>query len=552
MFLRRSIGLAAPWLLLPRPAWAAARGESNVRHYGAMGDGRSLDTRAIQAAIEAAGRSGGTVFFPPGEYLSGSLHLRSHITVRLGAGSVLIASKEEADFDPVERIEHDSHSDTETTDFRFALLQGRDLIGLSILGPGRIDGNRTRRGGPKPIALKRCRHTLIRELTIVNAPNYNISLLACDGVDIQGVTIRNGYSDGIDPDCCRNVRIHACHIESRDDAIVLKTSFALGTRGTTQNVRVTSCHLTTIHNALKLGTESTGRFENIVFSQCTIVGRSHAWKGDLSSGVSLEMVDGGTLERVVVSDLRMTNVRAPIFVRLGNRGRGQEIPVAGTLQNVSISNVVAVGAMIASSITGIPGHPISEISLKNIRITARGGASAEVASQSVPELERRYPDAYMFHDLPAYGLYCRHVRGLTCDHVKLDTDRPDARPAVVLDDVGRARVAGLRAMPPAEGQPLIWLRSVQDCQVAGLHARPGTHAVLRLSGSDTARVSLVGNDFSQVERVAMVDGPVAESALRMEGNVMPARSRPSSQHGPALPRSTRAGGGAASAGGSAG
>jgi hypothetical protein len=552
VFLWRSIGLAAPWLLWTRPAWAAARGEFNVRHHGATGDGRSIDTRAIQAAIDAAGRSGGTVFFPPGDYLSGSLHLRSHITVRLGAGSVLIASKEAADFDPVERLDHDSHSDAETTDFRFALLQGRDLIGLSILGPGRIDGNRTRRGGPKPIALKRCRNTSIHELTIINAPNYNISLLGCDGVDIQGVTIRNGYSDGIDPDCCRNVRINTCHIESRDDAIVLKTSLALGTRGTTQNVRVTNCHLTTIHNALKLGTESTGHFKNVVFSHCTIVGRSHAWKGDLSSGVSLEMVDGGTLERVVVSDLRMTNVRAPIFVRLGNRGRGQETPVAGTLQNVSISNVVAVGAMTASSITGIPGHPISEISLKNIRVTARGGASAEVASRSVPELERRYPDAYMFHDLPAYGLYCRHVRGLTCDRVELGADRPDARPAVVLDDVGRARIEALRAKPPAEGQPLVWLRSVQDCQVSGLRARPGTTAVLRLSGSDTARVSLVGNDFSHVDQVAMVDGSVEETALRIEGNVMPGRRAPRTQREPTLTRSTRAGGGGASAAGSGG
>src|SRR4026208_708843 len=324
---------------------------------------------------------------PPGVSGGPPPLLVSHITVRLSAGSVLIASKEEADFDPVERLGYDSHSDAETRDFRFALLQGRDLVGLSILGPGRIDGNRTSRGGPKPlaskrcrtpqrralagaagtgpsrggpkpIALKRCRTTQIRELTIVNAPNYNISLLGCDGVDIRGVTILNGYSDGIDPDCSRNVRISDCHIESRDDAIVLKASFALGTRGTTQDVRVTNCHLSTIHNGLKLGTESAGHFRNIVFSHCTIVGRSHAWKGDLSSGVSLEMVDGGKLERVVVSDLRMTNVRAPIFVRLGNRGRGQERRLAGTLQNVSISNVVAVGAMTASSITGIPDHPV--------------------------------------------------------------------------------------------------------------------------------------------------------------------------------------------------
>jgi polygalacturonase len=551
VFLWRAIWLAAPWLLSTRPLWAAeVRGDFNVRDHGATGDGRTLDTRAIQAAINAAGQSGGTVFFPPGEYLSGSLHLRSHITLRLGAGSVLIASKEEGEFDPVERLAFDSHADAETTDFGFALLQGRDLADLSILGPGRIDGNRTRRGGPKPIALKRCRNILIRGLTIANAPSYNISLLGCDGVNIRGVTIRNGYSDGIDPDCCRNVRISNCHIESRDDAIVLKTSFALGSRGTTQNVRVTNCNLTTIHNALKLGTESIGHFRNIVFSNCTIVGQTHAWKGDLSSGVSLEMVDGGTLERVFVSDIQMTNVRAPLFVRLGNRGRGQEVPVAGTLRNVSISNVVAVGAMTASSITGIAGHPVSEIQLKNIRVTARGGARAEVASQRVPELEKRYPDAYMFQDLPAYGLYCRHVRRLTCDHVELDTHRPDARPALVLDDVGHVRMEALRAMPPAEGQPLVWLRSVQDCQVSGLRASPGTKAVLRLSGSDTARVSLVGNDFSQVEQVAIVDVSVAESVLRMEKNVMP--RPPRSQRGPTLARSTRAGDGGASAEGSAG
>ena len=537
MFLWRSIGLAAPWLLTTRPARAASRGEFNVRHHGATGDGRTLDTRAIQAAIDSAGQSGGTVFFPPGEYRSGSLHLRSRISVCLSAGSVLIASREEADFDPVARLGYDSHSDAETTDFRFALLQGHDVANLRIVGPGRIDGNRTRRGGPKPIALKGCRDVQIRDLVIDNAPNYNISLLGCDGVNIRGVTIRNGYSDGIDPDCCRNVRISHCHIESRDDAIVLKSSLALGRRGTTAHVRVTDCHLATIHNALKLGTESAGRFENIVFSHCTIVGRPHAWKGHLSSGVSLEMVDGGTLQRVAVSDIRMANVRAPIFVRLGNRGRGQERRVAGTLRNVSISNVVAVGAMTASSITGIPGHPISDIRLEDIRITVRGGARADAASLSVPELEQRYPDAYMFHDLPAYGLYCRHVRGLTCERVALDADRPDARPAVVLDDVGRARLEALRAMPPAEGQPLVWLRSVQGCRVSGLRARSGTKAAVRLSGSDTARVSLVGNDFSRVDQVAMVDLAVAETALRVEENLMP-------------PGST--GGGGASAAGSGG
>jgi polygalacturonase len=520
-----SAGLAAPFLLSTRPLWAAQVPlERDVRTYGAKGDGRTLDTRAIQAAIDAAGQSGGTVSFPPGEYLSGTLRLRSRITLRLDGGATLVASKDDADFDPVEPLGHDAFSDKETWDFRFALLQGRDLARVSILGPGRIDGNRSRRGGPKPIALKQCRHIRIRDLTIANAPNYNISLLGCDDVDILGVTIRNGYSDGIDPDCCRNVRISNCRVESRDDAIVLKTSFALGSRRATQDVTVTDCHLTTIHNGLKLGTESTGDFRNIVFRNCTIVGQSHAWKGDLSSGVALETVDGGGLENVSVSDIQMSNVRAPLFVRLGKRGRAQDVPMGGALKKVSIANVVAVGAMTASSITGVPGYPISEIRLNNIRVTARGGAGVEVASQKVPEMEKRYPDAYMFTDLPAYGLYCRHVRGLTLDTIELSLEQPDARPAVVLDDVHHARMTTLRATPPAEGQALVWLRSVQDCELSGLQARRGTKAVVRLSGAHTARVSLRGNDFSQVDKIAMIDRSVAPTALRMEGNVMPAAS----------------------------
>jgi hypothetical protein len=526
VFLRRSVRLAVPLLLFTRPVSAAGiRPELNVRSHGARGDGRTIETRALQAAIDAAGPLGGIVSFPPGAYLSGTLRLRSHITLRLDAGATLIASKADEDFDAVERLPYDAFSDPETSDFRSALLQGRDLVDVTILGPGRIDGNRSSRGGPKPIALKLCRNIRIRDLTLANAPNYNISLLGCDDVEIHRVTIENGYSDGIDPDCCRNVRIDGCRIESRDDAIVLKTSFALGVRRATQDVKVTNCHLTTIHNALKLGTESVGDFRNIVFSNCTIVGQSHSWKGDLSSGVSLATVDGGNLERVTVSDIRMAGVRAPIFVRLGKRGRSQDVPVAGTLKNVSISNVVAVGAMTASSITGVPGYPVSDIALKNVRITARGGAGAEVASQLVPEMEKTYPDAYMFRDLPAYGLYCRHVRGLRLDDVELDADRPDARPAVLLDDVHHARMRNLRAMPPAEGQPLIRLRSVQDCQLSGLRARPGTKVVVRLSDAHTARVRLVGNDFSQADEVATIDAPVSANALRLEGNVPP-RDRP--------------------------
>jgi hypothetical protein len=497
-----------------------------VRSYGAKGDGKTKDTRAIQAAIDAAGKSGGAIYFPSGEYVSGTLHLRSRVALRLAAGATLIASPDDADFDPYEELGYDSFADRETTDMSFSLLQGRGLQHVGIFGPGRIDGNRTKRGGPKPIALKQCRGIRIHDLTMANAPNYNISLLGCDGVDIVGVTIQNGYADGITPDCCRNVRIVKCRIESRDDAIVAKTSLALGVRRSTQNVLAADCALVNVRNALKLGTESSGDFKNIVFRNCTISARVEEWKPPPkewkpfpSAGVSIESVDGGSLERVRVSGITMVGVRAPIFIRLGRRGRGQRVPVAGELKNVSIARVVATGARWTSSFTGIPGRPISDVALKDIRISAQGGGNAKILSREVPELEKKYPDATMFRDLPAYGLYCRHVKGLRAEGIDLRLDQADARPAVVLDDVRGAELRTTVAVPSADGGPVFWLRSVQDCLLTGLRPPGESQALVRLSGVETARVRLVGNGFGRGARVATLDADVKPTAVRVDGNL---------------------------------
>jgi hypothetical protein len=360
---------------------------------------------------------------------------------------------------------------------------------------------------------------------MANAANYNISLLGCDGVDIVNVTIRNGYADGITPDCCRHVRIAKCRIESRDDAIVGKSSLALGVRGSTEDVLVENCALVNVRNALKLGTESSGNFKNIVFRNCTISARIERWKPYPkdwkpfpSAGISLECVDGGSLERVRVSGITMVGVRTPIFVRLGERGRGQKLPAAGELKNISIAQVVATGATWTSSITGIPGHPVSDISLKDIRISGKGGRKPRSLSREVPELEKRYPDASMFPDLPAYGLYCRHVKGLRGEGIDLRVDRPDARPAVVLEDVREAELSTIVATLPADGGPVFWLRSVQDCLLSGLRPSGGSKALVRLSGAETSRVRLVGNDVGRGPRVVTLDADVEPTAVRIDGN----------------------------------
>jgi hypothetical protein len=171
-----------------------------------------------------------------------------------------------------------------------------------------------------------------------------------------------------------------------------------------------------------------------------------------------------------------------------------------------------------SSITGIPGHPISTISLTDVRIAGKGGGKATLPSRDVPEREKQYPDATRFRDLPAYGLYCRHVEGLRIDQLDLTVDQPDVRPAVVLDDVRETDLRAIAATPPADGAPVFWLRSVRDGKLHGLRPRAGTKTLVRLSGADTARVRLVGNDFRQVERAVTVDAEVDARAVRTEGN----------------------------------
>ena len=465
----------------------------------------------------------GVVFFPAGDYLSGTLRLRSRLVLQLAADATLIASPDDADFDPYEKLEYKSFTDRETTDYAFALLRGRGVQHVSIIGPGRIDGNRRSRGGPKPIALKQCRDITIRDLTVENAPNYNISLLGCDHVDIRGVTIRNGYSDGIDPDCCRHVRIAGCRVESRDDAIVLKASLALGVPRSTEGVLVTDCELVNIRNGLKIGTESSGDFKNIVFRNCTLSGRAEIWHSppfDVrpfpSAGVSIQNVDGGRLEHVVVSGITMRNVRAPIFVRLGERGWGQVIRKAGVLTKIAISDLVATGADWTSSIMGVPGHDVSDIVLSNIRISSRGGADAALVSASVPEREREYPDAARFRNLPAHGLYCRHVTRLRVARTTLSVDTPDPRPAVVLDDVREGIVTTLAASAPSGDAPVAWLRSTQDCLLDGIRS-PQADILARLSGPATARVRVAAG--SDRAHIVVIDPDVDPTALRADGNV---------------------------------
>lgn len=468
----------------------------NVRNFGAIGDGETKDTAAIQKAIDACAQAGGgTVFIPAGTYLCGSLHLLSDVSLYLDAGATICASPDEADFDPYETLNYETDSDRETTYMHYSLIWGEEVQRVSVLGPGTIDGNREQRGGPKPLAFKRCQSITIRDVTILNAPNYCISMLGCDDVTIDGVTIRNAYCDGIDPDGCRYVRISNCHIESWDDAIVLKSSFALGERRPTEYVTVTNCVLSTSCNAFKLGTESGGDFRSI--TACNLVMYSPVGKRPMISGIALESVDGADIDRIAISNVTMEDVATPIFMRLGNRGRDMEQPVPGSLRNVAISNIVATGATLACSITGIPDHPIENVMLSQIAVEYRGGGTLEMAQRTVPEMPDKYPEATMFEVLPAYGSYCRHARNITFRDVHLKAGNADERPVMVCNDVAGLVIRDLQGDNWGT-VPYLHFTNVRDASLGPLVAPERTKVFLSLDGEHTADIRVTGSDLRHV------------------------------------------------------
>jgi hypothetical protein len=214
----------------------------------------------------------------------------------------------------------------------------------------------------------------------------------------------------------------------------------------------------------------------------------------------------------------MVDVRAPLFVRLGERGQGQPVPDAGELTKITISNVVATGAEWTSSIMGVPGQDVSDIALSDIRISGKGGGDAALVSRPVPEREREYPDAARFRNLPAHGLYCRHVTRLRLERTTLTVAEPDARPALILDDVREATVRTLVATAPSDGGPVAWLRSTRDCLLDGIRA-PEAETLARLSGGETARVRVVGGATGTAPQVVLLDPDVEATALRTEGGV---------------------------------
>jgi hypothetical protein len=345
-----------------------------------------------------------------------------------------------------------------------------DAKHVGIEGSGMIDGQgKELKALQKPYTVRpflirwlRCTDVVVRDVHLTNPGAWTLNFFQTRNATVERVTIRTRGSglannDGIDLDSCQGASIRDCDIESGDDALCLKATSAIPCR----DITASGCKLSTKCNAIKLGTESLGDFENIKISGCAIRDTGMA-------GIALYSVDGAHLRNVAISDITMDGIEVPISIRLGARLKtfrsGDQAKPPGTLSNITIKNLYATGAKrIGLLINGIPGHPVENLTLEYIDIALPGGGTTEDAKLQLPEKEAAYPEMSMFGKvLPAYGLYLRHVRGVTFKNVRIVTARPDARPAAVFIDVERmspenfspaARQAESNAEPVGSDRP---------------------------------------------------------------------------------------------------
>lgn len=412
-----------------------ARQVYNIINYKAKGDGISINTKAIQQAVnDCAAHGGGTVWVPAGTFVTGGILLKTNVHLQLANGAVLRANPDITDYDPK----------------LLAVVTINEAENVAVSGQGMIDGNgkkfpQVEEGPNRPYVLlvKASKYVNISQVKLFHSARWTLKLFDSDEVRVHGVSIyshSNHNNDGIDIDS-RNVIVSDCFIDSDDDGICLKSE---NPKRITENITITNCVIASNCNLIKMGTGSYAGFKNISISNCVLKASAETpyWKWNERikgvkdtisgiAGIALEVVDGGVLDQVTINNIAMVGIQTPIFMRLGSRRN----PV-GILKNVMISNITATAnSLIPSTIAAVPGFYIENVTFRDMVLNHTGGGTTEDRNRKIPEVENKYPENRMFgHSLPAYGLYLRHVKNIKLYNIKFTLKEPDVRPAIWLED----------------------------------------------------------------------------------------------------------------------
>jgi hypothetical protein len=514
----------------------------NVRDYGAIGDGAANDTAGLQTAIDACHKTGdGMVWVPRGQYVVGTLVLKSHVHLHLASSAVILGSKDLSRY--ATNIARCGFVNESAIDKCLVYAEHADHI--SITGSGTIDGQggsfpgRLPDGklGERPMLIRffQCTNVVVETVTLRSAGAWCSHYRECDGVRIHGISINNranGNGDGIDLMSTRNVRISDCTLLCEDDAICFQN---MSDERAVENIVIDNCIMSTRWAAIRSGGAHRGGIRRVTVSNCVIM-------DTYGCGIKLQVSGNGSLEDMTFDNIVMTRVSSPLSLRFGNHHYNNETrdPAYpfGKMRNLVFSNIRASVLDEAElrkkvpnhypgeqrqciSICGIPGQPVEGITLSDIQVTFPGGGThEEAAKRDMPELADDYPEYFMWGVLPAYGLYVRHARNITLNNVRFELAKPDLRPAVVCDDVQGLELAGFKAQADASVESLIRLRAVQGAFIHDSRPLDDIGTFVRVDGVGSKDVVLAGNDLAHAKQaVEKAEGAAAAPSAARETSV---------------------------------
>lgn len=459
-----------------------------VTYYGARPGLTSINTVAINKAIVACNKyGGGRVIIPPGVFRSGTLLMKDNVVLYLEIGSTLLCSADIKDLPLQSYTEYRSQKDP--PGWR-ALIYANGVSNIAIMGLGTIDGNGVKQkpdstsqykgdldGRPRNILFISCNNIHVEGITMLNAGIWNQHYLNCEDVVVDKINVynhANRNNDGIDIDGCRRFTLSNSTLDTDDDGIVLKSTGS----APCENVVITNCIVSSFCNAIKAGTESTGGFKNISISNCIIKPSKNAHppiygtaKG--IAGLSLEIVDGGIMDGISISNITIEGEECPLYIRLGNRARKHTAaapePGVGIMRNIVISNVVAYHTgNYCSSITAIPGYFIENVSLSNMQFNNIGGLNTGEYindAEKVKEDIKGYPEPKAWKELPSSGLFVRHVKNLQVTGLMLNSEQPDPRIPVIAVDVDGLQIHSISRILNSTANVFLKGANVKDISV---------------------------------------------------------------------------------------
>ena len=503
---------------------------------------------------------GGTVVFPKGNYLTGTIVLRDNVTLHLEADALLLGSKDLADYKLSDSFLAEKNRYVNPNGL--ALIYAFGSKNISITGQGTIDGHgqffeamsrqesipvfrgeavAKKKYPPRPILIEMigCNNVNINSVQVKNSPNWGIHLIGCESVFIDKLRFDSHVrpnNDGIDIESCKTVFISNTSIYSDDDAICFKSSI----EGLpVENVVVTNCILRSNCAAIKFGTPSVAGFKNISVSNCVIYDCAQ-------DAIKFMAVDGGIVEDINISNITMHNVEGPIFMRLGNRGmkahlKGfeayaqttKEVSPVGIMRNIRISGITATMktvniqdsmlsvawdkmAVLGILITGIPGHYIEDVTFNDIQLIYPGGGSKQDALKEIPENEKMYPEQHFFGILPSYGAYIRHAKGIVFNNVRFKLASQDFRPAIVTDDVENLELVNVSAEVDRETEAVVRMVDTKNVLISNCRSLSETNSFLKLEGQKSGDVLFLSNDFRKVNKPYILDKNVSSREVKFK------------------------------------